>query len=187
MKPFRVSIAATLTIIAICALGFMGLREGKPIWASLMFCLTLACLLAATLKGTIGTVNTRPGPVGFAVFGWVYLVTVFGPWGKLEIPQMPQSWGVERALERLHPQPEYVEYEEAELGLTWRTAPMTYTVIRQINGNVVSQQLKPGSVAWTGDGNCFRQTAHAMGALAFGIVGALAARFVARRSTSGSA
>ncbi len=166
MKPFRVSIAATLAVIATCALGFMGLREGKPLWASLMFCLTLACLLMATLKEIVGAAGSRPGSIGFALFGWVYLATIFGPWGRLETPYMPQIWGVEAMLERLHPRPQYV-------GSPWDLAFPSITPFT----------LKPVSAApWSGDVNCFRQSAHSMGSLLFGVVGLLAARWVRRGS-----
>ena len=182
MKPFRVSIAATLGVVAVCALGAIGLREGKPLWASLAFCMALAFLLVATLRGTVGPAASRPGPLGFAVFGWVYLATVFGPWGRLELPQMPQSWGVDAALERLHTLP---EYEESFSNGTWQANPST-TVIR-INGAGPGRKLKAGSVPWPGDANSFRQSAHALRSLAFGIVGLFAARWIARRGEIGSA
>ena len=107
MKPFRFSIATILGVVAISAVGLMGLREGKPVWASLAFCLALAFLLGATLKAAIGPASSRPGAIGFALFGWVYMVTVFGPWGKLDMPPMPQSWAVNAILDRVNPWPEY--------------------------------------------------------------------------------
>ena len=182
MKPFRVSITASLGVIAVCALGFIGMREGKPLWASLMFCLTLAFLLGTTLTGLVGPTTSRPGPIGFALFGWVYLATVFGPWGKLDPPQLPQSWSVDAALERLHPQP---EYEDVFANTTWQSK--SNTVIARIAVDNSMPKLTPGSVLWSGDAKCFRQSAHSMGAIAFGFVGLLAARRIARRGQLGSA
>lgn len=179
MKPFRVSIAASLGIIAIAAVGLMGMRVGKPLWASVAFCLTLAFLLGATLKATINPAATRPGPIGFALFGWVYLATVFGPWGKLDIPPMPHAWGVEVFLERVHPKPDY----EENLDRTWQANSTTYGIENVQFNTRLRRQLKPGAVLWPGDANSFRQSAHSLAALAFAAIGAVCGRFVARRGS----
>jgi hypothetical protein len=176
MKPFRFSIAAISGVVAISAVGLMGLREGKPPWASLAFCLALAFLLGASLKATIGPASTRPGATGFALFGWAYLVTVFGPWGKLDTPPMPQRWAVDAMLERVHPQPSY-EYDS---NVDWQAISHPVVVRRRINLGP-PQRIMPGSVAWSGDADSFRQSAHAMGALVFGLAGLVAGRWVAGR------
>jgi hypothetical protein len=177
MKPFRMSIAASLGVIAIAAVGLMGMRVGKPIWASITFCLTLAFLLGATLKATIGPAPTRPGPIGFAVFGWVYLATVFGPWGKLDIPPMPHAWLVGAMLENVHPHP----IDEQSVNETWQSTA-TFSLVQVNNGP--PPKLKPGAVPWSGDANSFRQSAHAMAALAFAVIGTVCGRFVARRTAA---
>lgn len=174
MKPFRMSIAASLGIIAVAAVGLMGMRVGKPLWASMTFCLTLAFLLGATLKATIGPAPTRPGPIGFAVFGWVYLATVFGPWGKLDIPPMPHAWGVKALLDRIHPEPEY-QYPEG----VWQSSDL----ISEEIGFPSPPRPKPGSVVWSGNANSFHQSAHAIVTLVFAAIGAACGRFVARRGS----
>lgn len=185
MKPFRVSIAATLGVIAVLAVGFMGMREGTVVWAASAFCLTLAFLLASTLKAALGPRSGRAGAFGFALFGWVYLATIFGPFGRLEIPPMPHAWLAEKALERLHPTPEVEEPAGS-----WQSSTTTYRVV-QFNATgtqLVSQppRYKPGSVVWAGDGNHFRQSAHAMAALVFGVVGMVAGRSTLCREPSES-
>lgn len=160
MKPFRVTIAAFLGIIAVASVGLMAMREGKPVWASVTFCLTLAFLLVASLVAIVGPGERRPGATGFALFGWIYLATVFGPWGKLEIPPMPQEWLAGELVLRVYPN---ALAKEVRTGATW-----------------TSTTISPPTSPWNEALISFHQAAHSLGALLFAALGLVAARWIAR-------
>ena len=144
MKPFRVSIAGVMGLVVIAAVGLMGLREGKPLWASLTFGSTLLFLLGSSLNALLRPANSRAGWLGFALFGWVSLALSFGPWAKLELPPMPSTWLVDASLARLHPEPEY------EPDATWQAQLIYATSVRSF-----TPRLKPGAVVWPGDADAF--------------------------------
>jgi hypothetical protein len=179
MKPFRVTIAATLGVIVVLAVGFMGMREGTAVWAASAFCLTLAFLLAATLRAALGSRSGRAGAFGFALFGWLYLATTFAPWGKLEAPTMPQSWLADQALERVHPGSRNANVA-ANASNTWQASSSTGVV--QFTGSGTLLAGTAPNPNWSGDYNSFRQSAHSIAALAFGFLGLFCGRWTAKRN-----
>jgi hypothetical protein len=77
MKHLRLSIAGIMAVVALAGLGFAGLRASTPIWASGLFTAAVFLLSAAV----VGSILTKGASLtGAAVFGWIYLVVVFGPW-----------------------------------------------------------------------------------------------------------
>ena len=141
-------------------------------WASLTFGMVLLFLLGATLNAFLQPAETRAGWIGFALFGWAYLILNFGPWAKMETPPLPGSWPVERLLARVHPEPEYEPNPKAS---GWAGDLVISNVFE------FPMRLKPGSVVWPGDRNHFRQVAHALAALAFALIGAAWAVWLSRR------
>jgi hypothetical protein len=75
MRP-RLTILAMLAMIGLAGVGLAGLRSATPLWASAVFSLTVAGLSAVTVGAAMG----RRPCLGFAVFGWAYLLAVFGLW-----------------------------------------------------------------------------------------------------------
>ena len=79
MRRARVSIAMLLVYVALIAVGLAALRVSSRLWANVGFSLAVTLLVAA-VAGLI----YRRGPrrafwVGFALFGWPYLLMAFGP------------------------------------------------------------------------------------------------------------
>lgn len=75
----RISVLGTMTIVAFVAISLVTLRSTLEIWASLLFTLEIVLLCFA-----IPSLLYRRGPsrafwVGFAAFGWTYVVFCFGP------------------------------------------------------------------------------------------------------------
>ena len=75
----RVSIATLLVVVGLMAVGFAALRVSSRLWANASFSVVLLSLVVA-----IAALIYRQGPrrafwAGFALFGWTYLILVFGP------------------------------------------------------------------------------------------------------------
>jgi hypothetical protein len=74
MRNLRFNIATLLVIIFVLGVGFAALRESDDLWESGMFSLTLGVLLVAILLAVHRGKAKRAFWVGFALFGWGYLV-----------------------------------------------------------------------------------------------------------------
>jgi hypothetical protein len=74
MAWFRFSIASLLVAVLTFGLAFAALREPTDAWDSAMLGLSLLLLLGATIFAVHRTGNRRAYWLGFALFGWTYLV-----------------------------------------------------------------------------------------------------------------
>jgi hypothetical protein len=79
MKTIAFSIRGLLAAVTLIAVGLFALLNASPLWDSIIVSLTLLLLLTALLS-----LACRPGPrrafwIGFAIFGWGYLILVDGP------------------------------------------------------------------------------------------------------------
>jgi hypothetical protein len=79
MKRIRFNIASLLGVILIVAVGFAALRESSDLWESGIFSLTLGVLLISILLAIHRTEKRRAFWLGFALFGWIYLVLTLVP------------------------------------------------------------------------------------------------------------
>jgi hypothetical protein len=70
--------------VVLFAVGGAALRSASPLWASIIFSLTLGILATAVL-GSLFSRRSRPFWSGFVLFGWGYMTLVFGPWFKNQI------------------------------------------------------------------------------------------------------
>lgn len=77
---FRVSIAGLLWLVAVSGLWLASLRYVSVVWTSLSATMTLAALLAAVLGAVVDRGERRAFWMGFALFGWVYLILVEWDW-----------------------------------------------------------------------------------------------------------
>jgi hypothetical protein len=78
MKP-RVTILGMMAVVAVVATALVALRSTLEIWASAYFSLTLVLLCTAIPGMTYRRGVRRAFWVGFAAFGWPYLILCFGP------------------------------------------------------------------------------------------------------------
>src|SRR4051812_14732388 len=74
MKRIRFTIASLLVVVVVFAVGFTAMRESNEIWDSSLFSLTLGVLLISVLLAVHRTEARRSFWLGFATFGWIYLV-----------------------------------------------------------------------------------------------------------------
>jgi hypothetical protein len=79
MRRIRFTIASLLGVVVFVAVAFAALREATDLWDSGVFNLTLLTLLSAVLLATHCTDRKRASWLGFALFGWAYLVASLVP------------------------------------------------------------------------------------------------------------
>jgi hypothetical protein len=80
MSRFRISLATLLGIVAVVALGLAGMTSASRLATAALATVTLALLLAAILAAWLLAGSDRAFWVGFALFGWTYLVLVNSDW-----------------------------------------------------------------------------------------------------------
>ena len=74
MTRFRLTIAQLMAIVLYLSLGFAALRNADRLWASATFTLSIVAISTALLGALIRRGRARPAWIGFAVFGWTYLL-----------------------------------------------------------------------------------------------------------------
>jgi hypothetical protein len=99
----RISIAATLGWVVAFALGFAALVNASEFWSGATLLLMLVALLASVL-GTILRGWRGGGWLGFAVFGWVYLLLLITSWMGVEIAGLSDPLGA-WVFEKANPRP----------------------------------------------------------------------------------
>ena len=80
MRGFRLSIAGMLWVVAVVALWVASLRSASVLWLSVAATITLGLLLTAVVGVVLLRGEARAFCLGFALFGWVYLVLVNWDW-----------------------------------------------------------------------------------------------------------
>ena len=86
MRNLRFSIAGMMAVVMFAAIGFAALRYPTETWAGVVLLGTLAALGIAVVGAFCRPAPERGAWLGFAVFGWVYLVAAFQPfdfWPRL--------------------------------------------------------------------------------------------------------
>jgi hypothetical protein len=78
--PPRISLATLIGIVAVFALSMAGMISTSRIWLMLASTVALAVLLAALLASWLFSGIDRAFWVGFALFGWTYLIMVNWDW-----------------------------------------------------------------------------------------------------------
>jgi hypothetical protein len=104
MTRLRFTLAQLMAAVIFIGLGFAALRSASPLWASAVFTLTVAVLSAAILGAMARRGRARLTWAGFALFGWIYFGTTFGPWADgngVKAPPYMTRWVLDYALARL--------------------------------------------------------------------------------------
>src|SRR5262249_24755301 len=100
MAVSRFTIAGLMGMVVVAAVGAGALRMASYLWADALLSLDLLLFGAAALAATLRRGRSRAAWLGFAIFGWGYLVLAFGPWCREFVrPHLL----TESALQRLHP------------------------------------------------------------------------------------
>jgi hypothetical protein len=80
MPRYRISLAGSLGIVAVIAMGLAGMRSASTLWTTVAATVTLALLLAAVIAARLLDGLDRAFWAGFALFGWSYLLLVNWDW-----------------------------------------------------------------------------------------------------------
>ena len=86
MKRFRFSIASLLILVLFVAVAVAALRASTDAWDISVFGLTLLMFLTSVLLAVHRTDLRRPYWLGFALFGWAYLVASLVPTVEERLP-----------------------------------------------------------------------------------------------------
>jgi hypothetical protein len=100
----RFSLASVLWIVALIALGFAALRDASNFWLGATFVVTLGLLCASVLGAVIERNRGGSWWLGFAVFGWAYLVAgLIPPFDKTA--RVPSRWVAQQVFVASHRNP----------------------------------------------------------------------------------
>ena len=168
----RVSIAGLMVVVLLLAVGFAGLRTASALWASAIFTFAIT-LLAAALLGVAATRGrSRMTCLGFALFGWIYLLTTFwlwpGPNGVSAPPFLTKA-----LLDAVQPPfqtPTAMTVDRGPAGEMSTELPPKVATIVPGTRNVVTSAPFTGRVV---NLHHYRRIGHILAALALGLLGGL--------------
>jgi hypothetical protein len=172
MSRARFSLRVLLIAMACIAVVMAGLVSGSHLWADVIFSITLAVTLVATLAALFSsTPATRVYWGGFCVIAWSYLFLTFGPWSVGQVrPHLITDDLLRPVYRRLAP---LYAARHAEPGFK----------LRQRNEN--SYQTGPNSIyqVWGGDWQATQRIGHSAWAMLLGLIGGyLAVNFSKHRT-----
>jgi hypothetical protein len=114
MSRLRFTLAQLMGIVLYLGFGFAALRNADEFWASATYTLA-TILIAVALVGAFARSGRARTPwVGFAVFGWTYLLIVHLPdwsigglgFGPIQKPLLLIEWGTARLQPYIKPLPQ---------------------------------------------------------------------------------
>jgi hypothetical protein len=153
MTRFRFSLAQLMAIVLYLSLGFAALRTADGFWASATSTLSVVAISTGVVGALVRRGRARPAWIGFAVFGWTYLLIstlpprASGGLGFGPLPWPPDLIG--RGLAGLQP------------------------YLRPVPSN---QMFMSGSLLTP-----YEQVGHSLGIVLFGFVGAVVGHLLAMR------
>ena len=86
MRRLRFTIGSLLVVVVFVAVTFAALREATDIWDAGVFGVTLLTLLTAVLLAVHRSEPSRAFWLGFALFGWMYLIASLVPSVESRLP-----------------------------------------------------------------------------------------------------
>jgi hypothetical protein len=163
MNRLRFNLAQLMTIVLFIGFGFAALRSASILWASAVFTLTVAVLSVAVLGAMARRGRSRMTWAGFALFGWVYLGTTFGPWAAahgITAPPYATRWPL--------------DYWDVKL---WRPGGGMIDTAAMGERLIPRFPLRP--LLTNPDAFQARRIGHCLAALLVGLVGAISGRLLA--------
>jgi hypothetical protein len=157
-----------MIVVLSIGVGFAALKGPSRLWASALFTVTLAVLLGASFGAVARRGLERMAWIGFAVFGWSYLILSFWllPWlnpgGDL---LRPPPLLAEQLLDDLHPY------------LGPAPPPGSGPVIDAVRLPQFKRLPSERVADWTP----FRQVGNSLGTILFAFIGALLGRLFGAR------
>ena len=165
----RVLLVSTAYIAAV----FGGFVAGSDLWADLIFSLTIAIILFATLAAFFcGNTLERIYWRGFCLVAWIYLFLSFGPWAAGQVRSHLVTDKILRPIHRIATPIHAARYVEPGFQLQ-QSSENTY-------------QTGPRSVfeVWGGTWQVTRRIGHSTWAILLGLAGGYLARNLSKRNTA---
>lgn len=181
----RVSIAALMLVVLVCAVAVAALRQASDAWAGGLLMLTLAVLGSAVFGAVYRREGRRAFWLGFAAFGWGYLALAMGPWFAEQVaPKLPTTLLLNYAHACAHPEPPDAAYWLLSRRLSTRQAgsPNPRGLALALGDGTTGSRPAPLSLslglAVTGPTNLeqFARIGHCLFALVAAVAGGLIAR-----------
>ena len=152
MTRLRFTLARLMGIVLYLGFGFAALRNADAFWASATYTLAIILIAVAFVGAFTRSGWARTPWVGFAVFGWTYLLIVHLPdwsigglgFGPIYKPLLLIEWGTAQLQPYIKPLPQ------------------------GMGGGAVSDFLMP-----------YEQVSQSLGIILFGLVGAVLGRLLA--------
>jgi hypothetical protein len=179
MTRLRFTLAQLMATVIFIGLGFAALRSASLLWASAVFTLTVAVLSAAILGAMARRRRARMTWAGFALFGWIYLGTTFGPWATINgvtAPPYVTRWGLDYWDSKLW------SVGRMDSGSSGEELFPRFPI--QGMGGGMSGGLVPGPpvtvpLVSPPDAFQFRRIGHCLAAIMFGLIGMVLGRLTA--------
>ena len=111
MTRLRFTLAQLMALVLYLGFGFAALRNADEFWASTASTLAIILVAAALVGASARSGRARTPWVGFAVFGWAYLLTAHlpprdvGGFGPVWKPHLLVGWGAARLQPYIKPLP----------------------------------------------------------------------------------
>jgi hypothetical protein len=180
MTRLRFTLAQSMAIVILIGVGLAALRSASALWSSALFTLTVVVLSAAILGAMAFRGRARMTWAGFALFGWIYLGTAFGPWAEgngLKAPPYVTRWVLDYTSQRSW----YAN--RIDTGVPGEVLFPAPSIMYGMGGGMKSGQVSgaPAPVVLV-DMFHFRRIGHCIAAIVFGLIGALVGRIMAARN-----
>jgi hypothetical protein len=105
MRVLQSSITGLMVVVLVAAISIGALRHPSETWAGVMYLVTCGILLLSVVGATVLSAGKRAWWLGFALFGWGYMVLVFEPRAISSLrPSLPTSILLRAVGTRLYPE-----------------------------------------------------------------------------------
>jgi hypothetical protein len=169
VKHLRFSLGALMGLVSLVAISFAALRSTSLLWASATFTATVVILSVASLGAFAARGTSRLPWLGFAAFGWVYLLTTFWLWpgnnGVTAPPFLPKL-----LMDYAVPQQGNASFVTMDRGPQGEMSRNEYSQVPGVRPAPRIVHL-----------HHYRRIGHTLTAILVGILGALLGRFFATR------
>jgi hypothetical protein len=146
MTRLRFTIAQSMIVVLVVGLGFAALRNADEFWASTSYTLAITMITVAVVGALSQKGRARASWIGFAVFGWTYLLVVqLPPWpiggfgfGPIDKPVLLIEWGIAQLQPYIHPTAGgsgLIRYEQVSLSVGIIVASLVGAIVGRFLGS----------------------------------------------------
>jgi hypothetical protein len=143
MTRLRFTIAQSMIVVLLVGFGFAALRNADDFWASATYTLAITMITVAVVGALSQKGRARATWIGYAVFGWTYLLVVqLPPWqigglgfGPIDKPVLLIEWGIAKLQPYVHPTgaaSDLMRYEQVSLSVGIIVAGLVGAVVGRL-------------------------------------------------------